>query len=57
MTVYGYMIAAGNKYITIWNSGLNNGKGGAMTVGFKDKGTTFSYASEIYTWRGSISEY
>lgn len=57
MTVYGYMIAAGNKYITIWNSGLNNGKGGTMTVGFKDKGTTFSYASEIYTWRGSISEY
>lgn len=51
VTLYGYMIAAGVRYVVLWNPGT----GSSMTVPFSESGTTFTYDNNIFTWRYSIS--
>lgn len=57
VTAYGYAIAAGTKYVSLWNSGENSGKGKSISVVFKERGTTFTYNNLTYTWTYSISKY
>lgn len=57
VTAYGYTIAAGMKYIVLWNSGINGGKGSPITVSFYEDGTSFSYNNTTYTWTYSVSQY
>lgn len=57
VVVRGYTIAAGVRYISLWNPGLNSGNGGLVTVEFKDEGTTFTYGNYTYIWDRSVSEY
>lgn len=57
VVAYGYMIAAGVRYITIWNSGVNGGTGSSTTLMFRDYGTTFTYNNKTYTWAHSVSKY
>lgn len=45
VTLYGYMIAAGVRYVVLWNPGT----GSSMTVPFSESGKTFTYDNNIFT--------
>lgn len=53
VVAYGYMIAAGVKYVAIWNPGIAT----SITAAFKESGTTFTYNNKTFTWTYSISRY
>lgn len=56
VTVYGYREIMSYRYVIMWNSGLNGGKGGTQIVTYDSDGTTFSYANETFTWTKTLSK-
>ena len=60
LTAFGYTVAAGEKYVTFWNSGIrksNGAYGDIMSAKYLSNGTTFNYASKTFTWKYSLSKY
>ncbi len=57
VVAYGYLVATGVRYVTLWDPGEYCANGDSITAVFIDSGTTFSSNNEIYQWTESISYY
>ncbi len=54
VTVYGYSMPSTTSYITLWNSGINNGAGGTQVVEYSSTGSHFAYNNTTYYWVYSL---
>lgn len=55
LTGYGYSIAAGEKYLIMWNSGENGGNGVTITVPYSASGFCYMYGLYPFVHISSIS--
>lgn len=56
VTLYGYHNLS-TKYVCLWNSGLDNGKGGYQVITYNSSRTTFTYGGNTFVWAFSLSYY
>lgn len=58
VTIMGYREVTGSRnpryYLTLWNSGLNEGKGGTQVVCYNINGTSVAYANKAFVWTASL---
>ena len=56
VTLYGYRNLTSGQYVMLWNSALNNNKGGMTVTSYKSSGMTFATGSTNFTWGQTVKQ-